>query len=380
MITQIVNGEILGTNEWIKNGSLIIEDDKILEVISTNLPIANAKIIDAAGKYVIPGFVAMNIHGGDGANFKEATKEAFLKATRAHLKYGATTIFPTISTSPNEVILDSIKVCEELMTNPETPIMGLHLEGPYISERMSKGLYSPRPIDRDEYKAILKSTNCIKRWDASPNLPGAHDFARTLKKYGVVTAITHTEAEYEDIRAAYIAGYTHAAQFYNSMPGFHKKNEYKYEGTVESVYLIKDMTVEVIADGKHLPATILKLVYKLKGVEKTALVTDALAYAAYSGEINTKYNIIIDDGVCKTQDKSSLAGSIATSDMLIRTMVNKADIPLRDAIRMATETPAKIMKVYDKVGSLEKGKLANIVLLNKDLTISNVYLKGKIVE
>ena len=111
-------------------------------------------------------------------------------------------------------------------------------------------------------------------------MPGAHDFARYLRSKGILAAITHTEAEFEDIKEAYAAGFTHAAQFYNAMPGFHKRREYKYEGTVESVFLMDDMTVEVIADGKHLPSTILRLVYKLKGVERTCLVTDALSYAA----------------------------------------------------------------------------------------------------
>ena len=164
------------------------------------------------------------------------------------------------------------------MAEKDGPVLGLHVEGPYLNAKMAGNLYDVKNPDKEEYMSILESTNCIKRWDASPELPGAHDFARYLRSKGILAAITHTEAEFEDIKEAYAAGFTHAAQFYNAMPGFHKRREYKYEGTVESVFLMDDMTVEVIADGKHLPSTILRLVYKLKGVERTCLVTDAGPY------------------------------------------------------------------------------------------------------
>ena len=197
---------------------------------------------------------------------------------------------------------------------------------------------------------------------------------------GILAAVGHTQAEYEDILAAYEAGYKHATHFYNAMPGFHKKHEYKYEGTVESIYLIDDMTVEVVADGIHVPPTILRLVYKVKGVERTCLITDALACAASDSKVAFDPRVIIEDGVCKLADRSALAGSIATMDRLVRTMVRKAEIPLADAIRMTSETPAKIMGVYDRKGSLQKGKDADIVLYDRDLNVRAVWAMGKIVE
>ena len=211
------------------------------------------------------------------------------------------------------------------------------------------------------------------------SIPGAHDFARYLRSKGILAAITHTEAEFEDIKEAYAAGFTHAAQFYNAMPGFHKRREYKYEGTVESVFLMDDMTVEVIADGKHLPSTILRLVYKLKGVERTCLVTDALSYAASDVKPDEGSRIIIEDGVCKLADHSSLAGSIATMDVLVRTMVQKANIPLADAVRMASETPARLMGVSDRTGTLQRGKDADIIILDRNLTVRAVWSMGNLV-
>ena len=195
-----------------------------------------------------------------------------------------------------------------------------------------------------------------------------------------MTAVTHTEAEYDEIKAAYAVGFSHAAHFYNAMPGFHKRREYKYEGTVESIYLIDDMTVEVVADGIHVPPTILRLVYKIKGVERTCLITDALACAASDSQTAFDPRVIIEDGVCKLADRSALAGSVATMDRLIRTMVQKAEIPLADVIRMVSETPARIMGVLDRKGTLERGKDADIIALDRDLNVRAVWAMGQLVE
>ena len=165
------------------------------------------------------------------------------------------------------------------------------------------------------------------------------------------------------------------------MPGFHKKKELKYEGTVESIYLIDDMTVEAIADGIHVPTTILRLIYKLKGVEKTALITDALAVAASDSKTAFDPRVIIEDGVCKLADRSALAGSIATMDRLIKTMTSpEVEVPLFDVVRMISETPSKIMNVYDRKGSLEKGKDADIILIDKDYEVRGVMAMGRIVK
>lgn len=381
MLTQIINGHILTPSGWLKDGSILLCDDRIVEVTNSDLAVIGAKVVDARGMYIVPGFVAMNIHGAAGHDFKEGTEEAFRKAVAAHQRYGATTIFPTISSSPFSTIRQCAEVCERLMTEPGSPILGLHLEGPYLNPKMAGAMFSDvvKNPDPEEYRSLIEETKCVRRWDASPELPGAMDFARYLKEKGILVSITHTEAEFDLIREAYNTGFSHVAHFYNAMPGFHKRREYKYEGTVESAYLMDGMTVEVIADGRHLPSTILRLVYKLKGVECTCLVTDALAYAANDGKQPDDSRIVIDNGVCKLADHSALVGSIATSDQLIRTMVEKAKLPLEDAIRMASETPARLMGVYDRVGSLQKGKDADVLIIDRKLNVRQVWCKGQVV-
>lgn len=381
MLTQIINGEILTPQGWLKDGSVLISDGKILEVTNSDLAVIGAKVIDAKGMYIVPGFISMHSHGGGGHDFTEATPEAFQAATEAHLKHGATTIFPTLSSSSFDTIRQAVETCEQLMAAGNGQIQGLHIEGPYLNRKMAGKQWEDclKDPDPNEYLPLLDSTTCIKRWDISPELPGAHEFAHETTSRGILTAITHTEAEYDEIKAAYQAGFTHAAHFYNAMPGFHKRREYKYEGTVESVYLTDPMTVEVIADGIHLPATILKLVYKVKGVEKTCLVTDALKYAAYDGEVDDP-RYIIENGVCKLADHSSLAGSIATMDKLVQIMAFKANIPVADAIRMASETPANIIGIGDRKGTLQRGKDADILILDKKLNVRCVFSQGNMVE
>lgn len=379
MLTQITNGNILTPKGWVKGGSVIINDSKIQAVTDNELAIIGANVVDAKGMNIVPGFVAMQVYGGGGHDFRECTEEAFRTVISTHLKYGATSIFPTLTTSPTESIYKAISICEKIMAEKNTQVMGLHLAGPYLNPKMTNPIHKIRGINKEEYTSILNSTECIKRWDISPELPGAHELAKTLVSKGILATITHTNAEFEDIKAAHEAGFTHTANFYNSMPGFHKRQEYKYEGTVESVYLIDDITVEIIADGRHLPHTILRMVYKLKGVERTCLVTDALMYAGSTIKPAEDSPIVIDDGVCKLKDLSSLAGSIATMDMLIRTMVQKAKIPLADAVRMASETPAKIMGIAHRKGTLEKGKDADIVILDNKLDVRAVWSMGELV-
>lgn len=383
MLTQIINGQILTPQGWLKDGSVLINDGKILEITNSDLAVIGATVIDAKGMFIVPGFVSMHCHGGGGHDFTEGTTEAFKTAAETHLKHGSTTIFPTLSSTTFENIRLAAATCDQLMAeDADTTIMGLHIEGPYLNENMAGTQWKEflKNPDPEEYKALVESTKCIKRWDISPELPGAHDFARYMTSKGILTAITHTEAEYQEIKDAFAAGFTHAAHFYNAMPGFHKRREYKYEGTVESVYLMDDMSVEVIADGVHLPATILKLVYKVKGVEKTCLVTDSLKFAGYTGETINDPNYVIENGVCKWADRQTLAGSIATADVLVQTMVKKAGIPLEDAVRMASETPARLTGIADSKGTLEKGKDADIVILDNDVNVRCVFTKGKEVE
>lgn len=378
MLKQIVNGHILTPKGWLEGGSVIIEDNKIKAVSNIDLHIVDAEIIDAKGCYVVPGGIDLHTHGGGGRDFIEGSEDAFRAAVNAHMKHGTTTIYPTLSSSTIPSIEAACQVCQKLMAEENSPVLGLHIEGSYINPKQA-GAQNPVLIKAplaDEYETLLNKYSCIKRWDVAPELQGSVEFITECRKHGVLTALTCTRATYEDVVAAHDAGLSHAAHFYNAMPVVYKEHEFKVPGTVESVYALQDMTVEVIADGIHVPPVMLNVVYQIKGVEKTALITDSLAYAASEGNVSSEPSVILEDGVCKLADHSALAGSIATMDVLIRTCIHKAEIPMVDVFRMVSETPAKIMGIFDRKGSIEEGKDADIMMFDDDIDLTYVMQMG----
>ncbi len=383
MLTQIYNGHVLTPEGWINGGSVIIEGNRIKEVSKSSRQLDGMdKTIDAHGMNVVPGGIDLHCHGGGGCDFQECTREAFETVARTHLKHGTTAIYATLSSSPIDMMERACVTCDELMRESGSTIMGMHMEGPYLNPSKA-GAQMPEVIripDPNEYRHIVEDFDCMRRWDTAPELPGAAEMGRYITSKGIVAAIAHTAAEYRHVKAAWDAGYTLATHFYNAMPGFHNVREFKHAGTVESVYLLEDMAVEVIADGIHVPSTLLNLVYHMKGVERTALCTDALAVTDSDSEHAFDPRVIIEDGVCKLSDRSALAGSIATMDRLIKTMVRVVDVPLQDAMRMASETPARIMGIYDRKGSIQRGKDADILLLDSDINLRGVFSMGEFVK
>lgn len=394
MIKQILGGRILTPQGWLRGGSVIVDGQKIIQVQNTDLIVANAEVIDAHGCDIVPGAVELHIHGGGGRDYMEGTREAFEVAAQAHLQYGTTSIFPTLSSSTIPMIEKAIETCEDIMlTDPNTTIQGLHLEGPYFNleqagAQIPEWIQDPNPED---YMRILQSTHVLKRWDEAPELEGSIDFIRACCQYGVLPSIAHTRALYDNVRAANRAGMTHATHFYNAMPCVYKNREYKVVGTVESIFAEQNMTVEVIADGIHVPPVMMRMVWELKGTEKMCLITDSLACSAMDADLmlssegsdaNAAFDprVIIEDGVCKLRDRSALAGSIATMDRVVRTAVQQAEIPAEDAYRMISETPAKIMGIYDRKGSLQRGKDADILMFDRDMQLRFVMQLGNVVK
>ena len=378
MLKQFVNGRILTPKGWLDGGSIVTDGNRIRCVSNIDLHVVGAEIIDVNGGYIVPGGIDMHTHGGGGRDFIEGCEDAFREAVSAHLKHGTTSIYPTLSSSTIPTIEAACNVCEKLMAEENSPVLGLHIEGSYINPK-EVGAQNPVLIKAPviyEYETLLSKYKCIKRWDEAPELPGSVRFIKTCNMHGVLTALTCTRATYKDVVEAHKAGMTHAAHFYNAMPVVYKEHEFKVPGTVESVYAMQDMTVEVIADGLHVPPVMLKVVHKIKGVERMALITDSLAYAASEGDVSAEPRVIMEDGVCKLADRSALAGSIATMDTLIRTCIQKANIPMEDTFRMASETPAKIMGVFDRKGSIEEGKDADIIVFDRDINLTYVMQMG----
>lgn len=379
---QLTNGRILTPSGWKKSGSVVVKGNRISEISDSEGQIEGATLIDAHGGSIVPGGIDLHIHGGGGRDFQEGTVDAFRTAIKAHMLHGTTSIYPTLSSSSFEMIMKAVETTEQLMSEPDTPVLGLHLEGPYFNPEMAGGQlpeYITPPIPAD-YECVLSSTKCVKRWDEAPELPGTEAFGRYCTEHGAMAAIAHTKAEYADVKKAWDCGFRHATHFYNAMTGFHKVREYKHEGTVESIYAIPEMTVEVITDGIHVPPAILKMIFLVKGVERTALITDALAVSVSSSNKAFDPRVIIEDGVCKLADHSALAGSIATMERLVRTAIHKGEVSMEDAVRMSSETPARIMGVQDRKGTLRKGLDADIVIYDNDIKLKFVMQMGHVVR
>lgn len=385
---KIVNGKVI-TPAGIRNGTIVVRGKEIMEVSERDVEIPDVIPIDAGGKYVAPGFIDIHVHGGGGHDFMDNTIEAYLAIAKTHARFGTTAMWPTTLTADKDGIISSIETYDAAKDKnvDGAQFLGLHLEGPYFAMNQ-RGAQDPRYIrdpDPAEYREILASSTSIKRWSAAPERKGAIEFGRYVKSLGILPAIAHTDAVYEEALEAFNEGYTLATHFYSGMSGVTRRNAYRYAGVVEAGYLIDEMDVEIIADGVHLPAPLLQLIMKIKGPDRTALITDAMRAAAMPegdsilGNKDTGMKVLVEDGVAKLPDRTAFAGSVATADRLIRTMMNKAAVTLETAIQMITATPARIAGVASKKGALKKGMDADLVLFDENIQVSLTMIGGKIV-
>jgi N-acetylglucosamine-6-phosphate deacetylase len=388
-LIKITNGHLITPYRVIPNGSMLIEGGIITAIADHDLEMPEAETIDAGGRYVSPGFIDIHVHGGGGYDFMDNTVEAFLKIAELHVRYGTTAMFPTTLTGPTEDIIKTLEIFEEAAPINEkgAQLMGIHLEGPYFAMNQ-RGAQDPKWIrdpNPEEYEYIVSRSNSIKRWSAAPELKGAIPFGRYLKSKGILASYAHTDAIYEEVLEAFKNGYTLATHLYSGMSGVTRRNAFRYAGAVESAFIIDEMNVEIIADGVHLPPPLLKLICKIKGSDRIALITDAMRAAGMPagesiiGNIHTGLKVIVEDGVSKLPDRSSFAGSVATADRLVRTMINMASVSLIDAIKMITQTPASIMNISDRKGSLSVGKDADIVIFDENISIYTTMVNGNIV-
>jgi N-acetylglucosamine-6-phosphate deacetylase len=386
---KIFNGKIITPYRFLERGAIIIENGIISCVSGEDVPVQDAVTIDARGHYVAPGFIDIHTHGGGGFDFMDATVEAYLGVAETHARYGTTSIVPTTLTCTNEELQQSFEAFRKAKTlnHKGADLMGIHLEGPYFSPEQ-KGAQDPKYIripSKEEYERIFEWSDDIIRWSAAPEIEGALDFCRYAREKGVLMSIGHSDAIGERVTEAFENGFTHITHLYSAMSGVKRINGLRYSGVIESAFLIDEMTVEIIADGIHIPADLLSLVYKIKGPSRTVLVTDSMRAAGMGegpsilGSLKAGMEVFVEDGVAKLPDRKAFAGSVATADRLVRTMVKSAGVPLVDAIRMISSTPAGVMGIDGKKGSLVAGKDADIVIFDQDINILTTIIKGKTV-
>ena len=395
------NAKVITPIRIINNGILIVNGSKISYVGYENeikIP-RNARVIDVEGRYVSPGFIDIHLHGGGGADTMDATEEAIEKISVAHAKGGSTSIVPTTITAPIEDIIRAIENIEIVRKKnlPGANVLGVHVEGPYFSPEQ-RGAQNPKFLkepEPEEYLGLLDRYDCIIRVSAAPEIRGGLELGQELRKRGILASIAHTNATYQDILRAIEAGYTHVTHMYSGMSGMKRINAYRVSGVIESTLLLDELTTEIIADGHHLPPSLIKLILKAKGLDKVSIITDAMSAAGLGpgkyflggldvvveDDVAGEFEVPEEEGnyVAKLLTRDAFAGSAATMDKCVKNMVKLVGLSIQDAVKMATINPAKLIGVEDKKGSLVKGKDADIVIFDENINIIMTIVGGKIV-
>lgn len=380
----------------IKNGTVITPyekrkcDVRVANGIITeigNIEANGEEIIDATDLYVCPGLVDIHTHGGGGGDFMDATEESFDKALGFHSKNGTTSLLATSLTAPVDQVEDMICMVREYIKKTDTKcrIMGVHLEGPYISYK-NKGAQPEsylRVPSKDSYDFILDNKDVIRTVTLAPELDGAPKMIRELVENGIVVCGGHDDAEKKFIMPAIDAGLSHCTHLWCAMSTVAMRDGVRDIGLFEVGMLDDRLSVELIADNHHITPDMARLVYKCKGADKMCVVSDCLRAGGmpmdgtlyYLGK--TSHQFIVSDGVARLPDNTRYAGSIQPISRMVKNLVNGSEIPLVDAIRTASLTPAKVAKLDDKVGSISIGKYADFCFMDKDLNVVKTIVNGK---
>ncbi|MFZ3596068.1 N-acetylglucosamine-6-phosphate deacetylase [Streptomyces sp. BH104] len=335
-----------------------------------------AETVDLTGHWVVPGFVDMHNHGGGGASFTSGAIDEVLKGVRTHQQHGTTTIVPSLVTSDMDFLVQRAGLLSELAEHGE--IAGIHFEGPFISP-CRKGAHDETllrdPDPAEVRKLIDAARGQAKMVTLATELPGGVDSVRLLAEHGVIAAIGHTDATYEQTVAAIDAGATVATHLFNAMPQLGHRDP----GPIAALLEDDRITVELINDGTHLHPAALELAFHHKGAEKVAFITDAMDAAGFG---DGRYmlgplEVEVKDSVARLVEGGSIAGSTLTLDLAFKRAVTIDKLPVEDVVRAISANPARLLGLYDKVGSLEPGKDADLVVLDAQFEVKGVLRKGE---
>lgn len=359
---------------------LLVENGRIVDIDfkgSHDCPVFEAK-----DRFVLPGFVEIHTHGCGGHDFGDLTEEAFLEAAECYLAHGTTTVLPTTVSCSDEDLTKLFDLFRKVKDTAAVEYPALHLEGPYLNMEM-KGAQNPayiRTPDADFIKKITDNADIIKLITVSPEIEGADLLTEECKRAGIVLSVGHSAATAEQTLKAFRSGFSHVTHMYCATTSNRKIGQTVYSGIVEAAYLCDEAFVELIGDGKHVPKETMQLALKVKGADRINLTTDSMRAAgtdlreSYLGAISPDNRVIIEDGVAKLPDRSSYAGSIATSDMMLKNAVLNYDIPLVDAVKMLSLTPARIVGIDNRKGSLEVSKDADILITDEKFNIEKIFV------
>lgn len=361
------------------DGYVYVDGGKIVEVSEEKKECDTC--CDFTGKYLSAGFIDMHTHGGGGHPFINGSVDDVIEGVNFHLLHGTTSILPTVSAAPFENMKKAVENISSAMKSKRVKgnIIGAHLEGPYLSASQC-GAQCPTfitPPIKKEYESLIKEYGKdIARWTYAPEKDYGGEFCKFLTDNGILPSAGHTDAKYSDIKLAMENGCKLITHLYSCTSTITRNHGFRSLGVIESAYLEDEMFVEIIADGKHLPPELIKLIIKIKGIDKVALITDSLEIAGTDVKegVMSGTEFIVEEGVCKLKDRSAFAGSVATSDRLVRVMTGECGFNIVESVKMLTEIPAKILNLNK--GKLSCGYDADIIAFDEDINVSDVFVGG----
>jgi len=388
----LFNGVVYTPTRLIPDGVVLIEDERIIAVGSAQqvgIP-ESAKRFDVDGQIICPGLVDIHLHGGDGADCTDGTVEAVRTVARRHLRAGTTSFMPTTASAPLERIWQAFDCIGQVMARPrpdESRPLGIHMEGPFFSPAQ-RGSHAPellRMPNVEERERLYSYVGQIKRLTIAPEREGALDIIAHLSRCGVLVCGGHSDALYDQVCRAMQMGLRHITHLWSGMSTVRRIGPKRHAGMLEAALVEDGLTGEIIADGYHLPTSLMKMAYRMKGVEKLCLVSDAMRASGMGpGEYEVAgLTALVEEGggVAILPDRSAFAGSISTMLQCLQHVVLVVGLALGDALQMATLTPARILGMDDRVGCLAPGRLADILILDRaSLALRMGMLNGQIVS
>lgn len=367
------------TQNGVQAGYVYFENGRTAAVTAQELPFEREW--DRTGMIVSPGFVELHTHGGAGHDFLGSAAD-IVAGCNFHLMHGATTVCPSLSAAPfdrmRQAVLEAKKAQRDPALLPNLP--GVHMEGPYLSPEQCGAQcvdFMSDPVP-EQYEGLLaEAGDAVARWTYAPERDADGRFCRYLCEHGVLPSAGHTNAVYGDMRVAEENGCRLVTHLYSCTSTVTRKQGFRSLGVIESAFLSDEMNVELIADGKHLPPELIKMILKIKGLEHVTVCSDSLALAGtnvtHGWMVNTEF--IIEDGVCELKDRSAFAGSIASADVLVRVLTQQVGLALPQAVQLAARNPARLMG-WNK-GVLAPGYDADIVVFDEDIRICDAFVMGK---
>jgi N-acetylglucosamine-6-phosphate deacetylase len=388
MTDILIRGGRVITDEGIWDGGTVhLRGGKIVQVSRGALQVAGAQVIDAAGKYVSPGFIDIHVHGALEATFSDATMEAFEKITRFYARYGVTALQCTPSALPLEemrAVIAAFRQWKREGRHGGSEMLGIHFEGPYFNQAQ-RGAQPPQYIRNpgpEDFKLMLENTDVITEVTLAPEIPGAIELTKELVARGVLVSAGHSNGRDYELNPAIEAGVSHVTHIYSGCSMVIREGPYRVPGLVEVGLTHPKLTVEMIADGKHLPPTLMKLIVRARGLDRLCIVSDAIRAAGGPEGVrfmSDSAEVVIQDGVAMAADMSCFHGSITPLGWMVYNLIKLVELPLLDAVRLATRNPAKILHVDDRKGRLAAGMDADVAIFDEQINVAMTIVGGEIV-